>query len=96
MERIDALVFQHDKDLYRGNGKPGLTTRMQQAEDKMENIDTCIEDQSLRIDKIDKKFWAIILLLLTLLGGVIADIVEKTQTQGHSSLITTDEFTASK
>lgn len=87
--RIDELVFQHDKDLYRGNGKPGLTTRMQQAED-------CMEAQGLRIDKIDKKFWAIILLLLTLLGGVITDIVEKALTHDHASLITTDEFRASK
>lgn len=89
MERIEHLVLQHDKDLYRGNGKPGLTTRMQQAED-------CMEVQGERIDKIDRKFWAIILLLLTLLGGVITDIVEKAATQGHASLITTDSFTASK
>ncbi len=74
---IHGLVERHDKDLYRGNGKPGLTTRMQQAEDRMDSHEDCMDTFDERITGIDKKFWAIILLLLTLLGGVLTDVIMK-------------------
>jgi len=88
-ESIPTMVFRHEKDLYRGNGKPGLTTRMQQAED-------CLDIHTEQIRDTKRMFWAIIVLLLTLLGGVVTDIVEKAVTHGQASLITTDSFTAAK
>jgi len=96
VEQVEKEVSYHRKMLLEGNGKPGLTTRMQQVEDCMEVQEQRITDQGKRIDKIDTKFWAIILLLLTLLGGVVTDIVEKAQTQGRASLITSDHFTVSE
>jgi hypothetical protein len=32
------MANRHDQDLYRGNGKPGLTTRMNRVEDSVEAI----------------------------------------------------------
>jgi hypothetical protein len=32
------MLIQHDKDLYHGNGKPGLTTRVLALEDAMKSI----------------------------------------------------------
>lgn len=32
------MVERHDKDLYRGNGKPGLTTRMEVCEERQEDM----------------------------------------------------------
>lgn len=32
---LRTLVNRHDQDLYRGNGKPGITTRLQRLEDWM-------------------------------------------------------------
>lgn len=38
ISKVEEMARQHDQDLYRGNGKPGLTTRMQRAEDSIETI----------------------------------------------------------
>lgn len=69
---IVDLVMQHDKDLYRGNGLPGLTTRMKCVEDEQE-----VHTQQLK--DIKNMFWAIVLLLLTLFGGVVTDVLMKTK-----------------
>jgi hypothetical protein len=71
-ESIAAIVRRHDKDLYRGNGKPGLTTRMAQQESAMEVATGRIDKADKRQDRTQSMFWAIILLLLTILGtGVL-------------------------
>lgn len=67
-ETIPSMVLRHEKDLYRGNGKPGLCTRIQTEEDRMDATEK-------RIDGIDKKFGAIIVLLLTILGGVMTSMI---------------------
>jgi len=66
-----------EKDLYYGNGKPGITTRIQQNEDCLEQHGERMDAHDRRIDGVDTKFWAIILLLITLLAGVVVDITEK-------------------
>lgn len=38
LEEIDRDVRQHSKDLYFGNGKPGLTTRVLVVEDAVKSI----------------------------------------------------------
>ena len=75
-------------DLYYGNGKSGLTTRTQELEtcqesqgDRMDVMERRLDG---RINGIDKKFWAIILLLLTLLAGVIVDVVRGREQQNPS------------
>lgn len=75
-ESIASLVRRHDKDLYRGNGKPGLTTRMARQEDAMEVAIDRLDKSDKRQDRTQSMFWAIILLLLTILGGVITDAVK--------------------
>lgn len=58
-------------DMYHGDArKPGLTTRMEQAENRD-------EEQDKRMDTVDGKFWAIILLLVTLLGSVAFDLLAR-------------------
>jgi hypothetical protein len=34
------MLHRHDQDLYRGNGLPGLTTRMAVAEDRIKTMTT--------------------------------------------------------
>jgi hypothetical protein len=67
VRELREQVQQHDKDLYRGNGQPGLTTRMAQAEGRITNVEKVQAS-------IDAKFWAIILMLLVTLAGLAVDI----------------------
>lgn len=34
-----ALVDKHEQDLYRGNGKPGITTRLERSEDRLDSLE---------------------------------------------------------
>lgn len=63
----ESRIERLEKNMFHGNGKPGITTRMQQAEDALETHTKSISD-------IKKMFWGIILLLLTILGGTVADL----------------------
>ena len=36
---VERAVRKHDDDLYHGNGKPGITTRIQVCEEKLEDHD---------------------------------------------------------
>lgn len=68
---------RHEQTLYRGNGKPGLCTRMQQAEDRLDSGDDRMSAQDARIDNFVKMGWAIILLLVSCLAGIITEIIKK-------------------
>lgn len=62
------MTMKMHNDLYYGDArKPGLTVRMQQQEDGLHETRT-------ELRSVDRKFWAIILLLLTTLGGVATDL----------------------
>lgn len=75
MEGID--VRQMHKDIYLGdNRKPGLTTRMQQAEDCDAVAESRMNAQDKRMDGQDAKQWAIILLVVTCLGGIVAELIK--------------------
>lgn len=76
-ESANKMLLRINKDMYYGNGKPGITTRVQQAEDKLVALDECDELMTKRINGVENKFWAIILLLITILGGVVTDIITK-------------------
>lgn len=67
MPQESEIVRRMEKDLYYGNGKPGICTRMEVAEGHIEGV-------TERLDNIDKKFWALILLALTILGTDVASL----------------------
>lgn len=56
------------KDVWHGNGKPGLCTRMEVEEGRMDNVEK-------RVGNIGKMFWAVILLLLTILGTQVGELM---------------------
>jgi hypothetical protein len=62
LKRICDLVERHDKDIYRGNGKPGITTRMEKVEEALGSI--------------KYYFRAIILLLIGLLAHAGYDLLK--------------------
>ena len=37
-QKMEETLERHERDLYRGNGKPGLTTRMEKAEQSLDSI----------------------------------------------------------
>lgn len=66
---IESRVQKHDDDLYRGNGKPGITTRIAVCEERIEGVK---ED----LEKLVKgQAWATRLTIATLLGLVTEIIV---------------------
>jgi hypothetical protein len=76
-EDMVALVRQHDKDLYRGNGKPGLTTRMEVVETKQENLYQGQEKISQSVEQINKRFWLIMLGIAGTFLTVMVDVIFK-------------------
>lgn len=77
-ERTEDRISALEKDMWRGNGKPGITTRLATLEDDVERL-----ERKQRL--IANQGWAILLLLLTLMGTVIATRHTDTITQ-HSSM----------
>ncbi len=75
------MVRRHDKDLYHGNGKPGLTTRMMLAEEKLdtmkESVDERLDATAKLVEQINKRFWTIILGIAGTLGLTLLDILLK-------------------
>lgn len=69
LAEVARLVQRHDKDLYYGNGKPGLTTRMALMED-------CVNKISRNLSKI---VWLIVSGGITGLVALIVDIVVRTK-----------------
>jgi hypothetical protein len=68
IEALSAKVEQHDKDLYRGNGLPGITVRMARVEDRVTVIEKHLEDKAT---KADRKQNVILGAMLTTLGVLI-------------------------
>lgn len=68
-ERLDRVY----NDVYFGNGKPGLTIRMQSAEDRQDAMDDRCDKSDKSVAETRRMLWAIILLLLTILGSTLAD-----------------------
>ena len=63
LNRIKELLERHEKDLYRGNGKPGITTRMEKVEEAVASM--------------KYYFRAILLILIGLLAHAFWDIIVK-------------------
>src|ERR1700743_2298477 len=62
LSRVKSLErdrTQHQKDLYLGNGKPGITTRLSKLEDRCDDIEEDIKsmriaEESKQLDKRNK------------------------------------------
>lgn len=74
---IRRVIEQHDRDLYRGNGKPGITTRIQSLEEAIDGVDLSrLEARVIQLEQTVKEFkdgqkWIIRLLL----GGLILAVL---------------------
>ena len=56
-------------DMYHGDArKAGVTTRLENMENRMEGMESLQQST-------DRKFWAIILLLISSLAGITVDIL---------------------
>jgi hypothetical protein len=60
-----AVIHKIEKDMYHGNGKPGVTTRLEVLEGDVLAL-------TMDMTAVKRMFWAVILLLLTILGAVIS------------------------
>jgi hypothetical protein len=58
---LENLVYQHDQDLYRGNGRPGLTTRVWNVENDIEQIKVREEKRTKKWDRIEILVWAAVI-----------------------------------
>lgn len=77
MAEHDDRLTRVYSDMYFGTGSlPGITSRMKSAEERQDAMDDRCERQDKRLEGTEKKFWAIILLLITILGGVITTAVK--------------------
>lgn len=66
--RLSALedkVEKHDQDLYRGNGKPGITTRVLMSEETITKIS----------GSLAKLVWLGVATLFTVIGFVVEQTV---------------------
>lgn len=68
------MVYKHDDDLYRGNGKPGLTTRMAVSEERIEDVKEVLD--KLSSNQI-KMMLLVLGTLLTVLGDIFVHVVVK-------------------
>ena len=73
------MVQRHERELHRRNGKEGLFTRMAEQETLTGNL-------SADMKRVKAMFWAIILLLLTILGGVVVDASRHNDAPQHSDV----------
>lgn len=76
-ETPGQVLFRHEKDLYRGDyRKPGITTRLEQCEDRLSSSEDCHDSTNKRLENQDKKFWTIIILLLGVIIGIATDVAK--------------------
>lgn len=71
-KRLDRVY----NDVYFGNGKPGLTTRMQSVEERQDAMDERCDKSDKKFDRMQAMLWTMIVLLLTILGTTLAEMVK--------------------
>ena len=67
-EEMVNMLLKHDGDLYRGNGKPGLTTRLFLVEETIKVIKEAFE-------KMAANWKAIVLMFVATLLSAAANLV---------------------
>jgi hypothetical protein len=68
------MLQKHDNDLYRGNGKPGLTTRMELCEERLRIVNNAAEE--IRKDSRTIKLM-VIGAILTIMGDILVKVLVK-------------------
>ena len=79
LREIEKLLGKHDQDIYRGNGKPGLVTRILQQEEAMEQHEEQQKEEMGKRDRADERLknWIVSLVFLvlatlfTLIGNLV-------------------------
>lgn len=74
-ETLWEYVRRHERDLYRGNGKPGLTLRMQSVEECQDQQEIDMAEVKKTMETTRKQLWAMIMLGLSTLTGVIVILI---------------------
>ncbi len=54
---VRRMIDRHDQDLYRGNGKPGLTTRIQMLENELMAVNEREDRRAKKSDRIEILVW---------------------------------------
>lgn len=66
IKNLQETVDQHDQDLYRGNGKPGITTRILNNEKDIETVNDIVKEIKSDLRKV---VWFV-------LAAVLAEILK--------------------
>ena len=66
IQKLEEASERHDRDLYRGNGLPGITSRVKTLEDGMEDIRGYLKE--LRTQR-DTKMNLVLGGIITLIAG---------------------------
>lgn len=70
---LAQTVQKHDDDLYRGNGKPGLTTRMAVCEERIDDVKESFDKLMAHQSRMT---WLALGTLLTVLGDILVNLVK--------------------
>jgi|HubBroStandDraft_1064217.scaffolds.fasta_scaffold1302926_2 hypothetical protein len=70
------MVQKHENDLYRGNGRPGLITRLALAEERLDGVKESIEHS-------EKLFQKIVLMIVAIGLTTLADLAAHLLTGGR-------------
>lgn len=80
LEELSSVVQRHENDLYRGNGKPGLTTRMAVVEDRQDTQEDDMNQFRESLDELkrqgNRNFGMLFVSLLSLVGLLILQLVK--------------------
>lgn len=71
-ESLHEIVARHDRDLYRGNGLPGITTRMAAVESRVSTIEQLLKEKA---NKSERKLNILLATTLTLLGTIVLKFI---------------------
>lgn len=64
------LLYQHDQDLYRGNGKPGLTQRAAAVENRLDLIEAREKEKNAQAGRIELAVYvAVIAAIANFIAG---------------------------
>ena len=68
LKRLGEYLERHERDIYRGNGLPGLTTRMADAEKSIKTLNQILDEMKTRRET---KMNLILGGLVTLIAGLL-------------------------
>lgn len=71
-ESLHDIVQRHEKDLYRGNGLPGITTRLKSVEDRVTTIEQLLQQKA---NRSDRKLNILLATTGTLVGAVLLKVI---------------------